>query len=45
MEKAKAKYGHNSGETRQEGHNTFRIPSEQEFGQNYEECKMDKHIL
>ena len=45
MEKAKAKYGHNSGETRQEEHNTFRIPSEQEFGQNYEECKMDKHIL
>lgn len=45
MEKAKAKYGRNSGETRLEEHNTFRIPSEQEFGQNYEECKMDKHIL
>jgi len=45
MEKAKAKYGRTAGETRQEEHNTFRIPSEQEFGQNYEECKMDKHIL
>ena len=45
MEKAKAKYGRTDGETRQEEHNTFKIPSEQEFGQNYEECKMDKHIL
>ncbi len=45
MGKAKVKYGRDSGETRQEEHNTFRIPSEQEFGQNYEECTMDKHIL
>ena len=45
MEKAKAKYGRDFGETRQEQHNTFRIPSEQEFGQNYEECPMDKHVL
>ena len=43
--KAKEQYGHTAGETRKEEHNIFHIPTEQEFGQNYEECIMNKHIL
>jgi type III restriction enzyme len=45
MERAKQRYGKTDGETRLEQKNTFRIPSEQEFGQAYEPIAMDKHAL